>query len=101
MEYVPILAVALAFALTGTPVAKWLAIRLGVLDQPNQRKVHTVPTPLMGGLAIYAAFVVAVLVFWDNGGKNEILGILTGATLMAILGLLDDSGKLHPQIKLV
>ncbi len=101
LDYLPILVVALAFALTGTPIAKWLAVRLGVLDQPNQRKVHTVPMPLLGGLAIYAAFVLAVLIFWDVGGRSEVIGILTGGTLMAFLGFLDDSGRLHPQVKLL
>ncbi len=101
VDYLPILMVALAFALTGTPIAKWLAFRLGVLDQPNQRKVHTVPMPLLGGLAIYVAFVLAVLIFWDIGGRGEVIGILTGGTLLAILGFLDDSGRLHSQFKLL
>ncbi len=101
VDYFPVLAVALAFALTGTPVAKWLASRFGVMDQPNRRKVHIVPTPLLGGLAIYAAFVVALFLFWNTTNLNEVIGIVTGATLMALLGFLDDSGKLHAQIKLV
>jgi UDP-GlcNAc:undecaprenyl-phosphate/decaprenyl-phosphate GlcNAc-1-phosphate transferase len=101
IDYIPILVVALAFALTGTPLAKWLAVRVGLLDRPNQRKVHTVPTPLLGGVAIYVAFLVALVLFWKTGGLGEVIGIVTGATLMATLGVLDDSGRLHSQVKLL
>lgn len=100
-DYLPFLVAALAFALTGTPIARWLAVRLGHIDQPNSRKVHTIPTPLLGGLAIYAAFLLALFLFWDRDKLEQVVGIVSGATLMALLGFLDDGGRLHPQIKLL
>ena len=61
LAYLAVFAVALAGSLAATPVARRLAHRWGVLDQPSHRKVHLNPTPLLGGLAIYAAFWLAVL----------------------------------------
>lgn len=56
--------------------------------------------PLLGGLAIYAAFWLAVVISVRSSARAEILAILAGATLLAIVGILDDSGRLHHQIKL-
>ena len=50
-----IVAAALVLALGITPVARRMAHQFGVLDQPNARKVHVKPTPLLGGVAIYSA----------------------------------------------
>lgn len=100
-DYIPVLAAALAFAATGTPLARRLALRTGMVDQPNTRKVHTVPTPLLGGLAIYIAFVLSVFLVWDRVSASQMVAILVGATVVAALGFLDDSGKLHPQVKLL
>ena len=46
------------FALT--PVVRRLAIRGGAISQPNDRTVHATPTPTMGGIAMYAGFLVAM-----------------------------------------
>ena len=54
--------VALAAALIMTPVAKWLAPKVGAIDKPNARKVHSRLMPRMGGLGIYAGFVAALLI---------------------------------------
>ncbi len=52
---------ALGLSATLTPVAAWLARRVGAIDAPGGRKVHERPTPLFGGAAIYVAFIVAVV----------------------------------------
>jgi UDP-GlcNAc:undecaprenyl-phosphate/decaprenyl-phosphate GlcNAc-1-phosphate transferase len=87
-----------SFALTW-PV-KQFAIYAGFVDQPSARKVHLRPMPLLGGVAIYAGFVIAVAITVPSGVRMEVVGILVGATLLAITGILDDSGRLHHQIKL-
>lgn len=56
--------------------------------------------PLLGGVAIYAGFVIAVAVTVPTAMRMQVVGILAGATLLAITGVLDDSGKLHHQVKL-
>jgi UDP-GlcNAc:undecaprenyl-phosphate/decaprenyl-phosphate GlcNAc-1-phosphate transferase len=87
-----------SFALTW-PVRQF-AIYAGFVDQPSARKVHLRPMPLLGGVAIYAGFVIAIAVTVPSGVRMEILGILAAATLLAVTGILDDSGRLHHQIKL-
>src|SRR5438067_2866134 len=76
------------------------ALRLGMVDLPGPRKVHHAPIPLLGGLAMYAAVVIAVLLAFHGPAREQIEGILTGATLIAAVGILDDRGLLHHQVKL-
>jgi UDP-GlcNAc:undecaprenyl-phosphate GlcNAc-1-phosphate transferase len=76
------------------------ALRVGMVDLPGPRKVHMTPIPLLGGLAIYAAVVIAVLLAFHGPARTQIAGILIGATLVAAVGILDDRGLLHHQIKL-
>ena len=77
-----------------------LALRVGMVDLPGPRKVHLTPIPLLGGLAMYAAVVIAVLSAFSGPARSQIAGILIGATLVAAVGVLDDRGLLHHQIKL-
>ncbi len=77
-----------------------LALRVGMVDLPGPRKVHLTPIPLLGGLAMYAAVVIAVLLAFNGPARSQIVGILIGATLVAGVGILDDRGLLHHQVKL-
>src|SRR5216117_298569 len=77
-----------------------LALRVGMVDLPGPRKVHLKPIPLLGGLAMYAAVVIAVLFAFNGPARAQIVGILIGGTLVAAVGILDDRGLLHHQIKL-
>ena len=76
------------------------ALRVGMVDLPGPRKVHRAPIPLLGGLAMYAAVVIAVLLAFHGPARSQIAGILIGATLVAAVGILDDRGLLHHQVKL-
>jgi UDP-GlcNAc:undecaprenyl-phosphate GlcNAc-1-phosphate transferase len=77
-----------------------LALRVGMVDLPGPRKVHLTPIPLLGGVAMYAAVVIAVLFAFNGPARAQIAGILIGATLVAGVGILDDRGLLHHQVKL-
>lgn len=96
--------IAFGIALTASFALTWpvrqFALYAGFVDRPNARKVHLRPMPLLGGVAIYAGFVIAVVVTIPIGMRMEVVGILAGATLLAITGIIDDSGKLHHQVKL-
>src|SRR5229473_7427895 len=92
--------IALVASLLFTVPVRALALRVGMVDRPGPRKVHLTPVPLLGGLAIYAGFVLAILLTLDGAGRTQIAGILAGATLVAVVGFLDDRGLLHHQIKL-
>jgi len=93
-------ATALFVSVSLTPAARQLALRLGVVDRPSPRKIHLAPIPLLGGLAIYTGSVLAIILFIDGNARAQVVDILAGATLLLIVGILDDWGLLHPQIKL-
>ncbi len=87
-----------SFGLT-IPVRE-LALRTGMVDHPGPRKVHRTPIPLLGGLAIYCAVLLSSVFAWQGTARAEVLAILAGATLLATVGILDDRGLLHHQLKL-
>ncbi|AIF53812.1 glycosyltransferase family 4 protein [Pelosinus sp. UFO1] len=97
--YIVAFTVALAVAYFVTPRVKDLAIKVGALDAPDARKVHTRPIPRMGGLAIYAAFVLAVLA--SMYVSREIMGLLVGGTVILIVGIIDDLKPLPARVKLL
>jgi UDP-GlcNAc:undecaprenyl-phosphate GlcNAc-1-phosphate transferase len=92
--------IALVASLAMTLPVRALALRVGMVDVPGPRKVHVQPIPLLGGLAMYAVVVLAILLVFDGPARAQSAGIVTGATLVAGVGFLDDRGWLHHQIKL-
>jgi UDP-GlcNAc:undecaprenyl-phosphate GlcNAc-1-phosphate transferase len=91
---------ALLLAVGATPLMRMLALRLGVTDKPNARKVHTNPVPLLGGAAIYIAFIVALLLFADKRYVPQVVGIFVGASLVSLMGVVDDRWGLGSYVKL-
>lgn len=93
-----------AFALTAvlTPFMKSLAHRFGIIDHPNQsHKSHTNPIPYLGGLSIVVSTVfVTWFSFFFKDFSNELsqlaISILFPASLMALIGLIDDVKQLKP-----
>jgi UDP-GlcNAc:undecaprenyl-phosphate/decaprenyl-phosphate GlcNAc-1-phosphate transferase len=100
LTYTLVFAGAVAFAIGATPLARRVAHRAGMTDQPSARKVHSEPTPLLGGAAIYAAVLLALVLFGDRFYVAQLVGILVGATLVSFLGLWDDRRPLRPAVKL-
>src|SRR6266852_1073694 len=92
--------IALLASLLLTAPVRALALRVGMVDLPGPRKVHLQPIPLLGGLAMYAGVVLGVLFLFNGPARTQIAGILAGATLIAAVGILDDRGLLHHQVKL-
>ncbi|MBW2029882.1 MAG: undecaprenyl/decaprenyl-phosphate alpha-N-acetylglucosaminyl 1-phosphate transferase [Deltaproteobacteria bacterium] len=81
------------------PACIWIASRLGILDRPDWRKIHERPTPLLGGLGIYAAFCSALLM---NGVFLQgMKALLAGATMILVMGLLDDVRPIPAPLKFV
>jgi UDP-GlcNAc:undecaprenyl-phosphate GlcNAc-1-phosphate transferase len=93
-------AIALFSSLMLTAPVRALALRVGMVDLPGPRKVHLQPIPLLGGLAMYGGIMLAILFAFDGPARAQSAGIVTGATLVAAVGFLDDKGWLHHQIKL-
>ena len=98
--YLLIVASALFLVVAVTPLARRIAFRSGMIDQPAARKQHAIPTPLLGGAAIYLAFIISLFILGDRFYVNQVAGILLGATLVSFLGLWDDRHPLRPGVKL-
>jgi len=84
-----------------TPLVKKFAIRINAIDVPkDERRVHCKPVPVMGGLAIYISFVIGVTLY--NGIlTTSQLGIIIGATIIVMGGMIDDIKDLSPKYKLL
>ena len=96
------LGIAGAVSCVATPAARWLALRHGSIDVPDERKAHPRPTPTSGGVAIIAGFLVAALA---TGAPqylrpHALLAIISGALLVALVGLVDDRLDIPAKIKL-
>lgn len=98
--YLLMAASALMLAIGGTPVMRLVALRFGVIDRPTARKIHANPVPLLGGAAIYVAFIIVLLLFGDRRYIHEVVGIFLGATLVSLMGVVDDRWGLGSYVKL-
>lgn len=92
---------ALLFAISATPIARRVALVLGIMDHPSARKVHATPIPLLGGVAIYGACVLALGLFGGEFYVDQLVGIFLGATWVSFLGIWDDWRGLRPFLKLI
>ena len=80
------------------PASAWLAVRIGAMDQPSARKVHSAPVPRIGGLAVYLGFMAAVV--RNQQFSREVWGILAGGTVIFVLGFFDDWKGLSARARL-
>ncbi len=98
--------IAAAAAVLLTPSVIRLAFRTGALDTPDPRKVHKKPIPRIGGLAIYAAFMISMLLLLETSEIPEemvqgLIGLFVGGSLIVALGLWDDYVSLPAKVKLL
>lgn len=105
-EYLLAFVLAIGVALFATPMVMLLAAKTGALDKPDSRKVHKKPIPRIGGLGIYAAFIISmatVMILTDLSSEvfKEIVGLIVSGTLMMIVGLVDDYKNLPAKVKLL
>ncbi|MGH2777263.1 MAG: glycosyltransferase family 4 protein, partial [Actinomycetota bacterium] len=98
---------ALSITFMVTPIVRWGAVRLRVIDRPNDRKVHAEPTPTMGGLAMAIGLVGAGAIAYflpelreKFTESSELLGIGAGALVIFFLGAVDDLHDLPAPVKL-
>lgn len=93
----------LSFVLT--PFAKKMAYKIGAIDVPkDDRRVHKTPIPRLGGLAIYLATFITAFIFGIIGEisfDSSIIYIFVGATIIVLLGMVDDSKPLSAKVKLI
>ena len=94
---------ALVVSFLMTPVVKTFAYKVGAVDVPRDaRRMHKVPIPRLGGLAIFIGFMVSVLILGGvRGGNGQIQSILLGAVIIMVLGVVDDIMALPAMLKFV
>lgn len=92
------MAISLTLAVVFTPLAIAAARRFDFIDRPRGLKLHKLPTPLLGGTAVYLAFFVTAVIFLPIEGP--VRGILAGGAVAVVLGVVDDRIGLPPLIHL-
>ena len=105
-EYAVVLLTAALVTYLATPVVRMVAIRFRMMAAPRERDVHVIPTPRLGGVAIYLGVAAAVLVatrlpdLQRTFDDSQIYGVLVAGGLICLLGALDDMRDLDSLTKL-
>ncbi|MBD1823271.1 undecaprenyl/decaprenyl-phosphate alpha-N-acetylglucosaminyl 1-phosphate transferase [Cyanobacteria bacterium FACHB-DQ100] len=95
--------------LVATPIINRFGKRVGLVDQPNHRKVHQRPMVRLGGVAMFLGVVIALLIVWWIGGfgllkptkESEVWGLAIGGIAFFLIGLADDLFNLSPKTRLI
>jgi UDP-GlcNAc:undecaprenyl-phosphate GlcNAc-1-phosphate transferase len=106
-EYLLVLLVAATVTYLITPLVRWLAIRWNVMAAIRDRDIHSTPIPRLGGVAMYAGLLAGMLlasklplVSTVFSGSDDAVAVLTGCTLIWLLGVADDIWGLDALTKL-
>ncbi len=106
MQYLGFFIIAFSLAAIITPLIKRLAAKLKIYDIPEApRKMHSQPVPFLGGLAVYASFLISIVIYLIFGHPDFniiplkfFLAIIFGGLVLIIGGVLDDKFNLPPKI---
>lgn len=97
ISYVVVFVVALVSTYLLTPLFRWIAIRAGIVARPDERRIHTIAVPYLGGLAMLFGFLIGLGVAWATGdfntmfeGSSTPLGVALGAVVLCVVGTVDD-----------
>jgi UDP-GlcNAc:undecaprenyl-phosphate GlcNAc-1-phosphate transferase len=108
-SYTIIFVTSLLCSLLSTPVVRWWAIRMEVIDWPGERRIHSRPVPRLGGVAVFFAVAIAFLVsatcerhfermFFGPGTRLGV--VLAASSIIVLFGALDDAFSFSPGVKL-
>ncbi|MGR4072234.1 glycosyltransferase family 4 protein [Streptococcus parasuis] len=110
LKYVMVLIATIVMAVVLTPLVRFLALRIGAVDNPNARRINKVPMPSAGGLAIFISFAIASLVFLplivtrvhiSSNYFEYVFPIVAAGAVIILTGLIDDVRELAPLPKLL
>lgn len=110
LKYVMVLISTLIVSAIATPLVRFLAFKIGAVDNPNARRINKVPMPTAGGLAIFISFALATLTFLPGMVKHldyngtylqYVLPIVVAGGIVIVTGLIDDIKELKPFPKLI
>jgi UDP-GlcNAc:undecaprenyl-phosphate GlcNAc-1-phosphate transferase len=107
ISYLIVFAVAAAVSFLATPIVLRFSARIGAIDVPDDRKVHSTPTPTLGGIALFLGVVAGLGTARLLGDfkqlfhtSSEPIGVLVAAMMVVLLGTLDDLRGLKASTKL-
>lgn len=111
MNYFFLFFVAFILSVNFTKISRWLARKFNIVDDPGreaERRVHVKPIPLLGGLGLYLAFFVLLLViiicdWWPSGeiSLKNLIGVFIGSTILIIGGILDEKKDFKPSFQFI
>ena len=110
LKYVMVLIATIFMAVVLTPLVRFLALRIGAVDNPNARRINKVPMPSAGGLAIFISFAISSLVFlplivtrvhFFSTYFEYVVPIVIAGAVVILTGLIDDVRELAPLPKLL
>lgn len=111
INYLLLFLVGFLLSLALTPAVRWLAFRVKALDMPGERKVHTKPVPRLGGLGVFVAFHVGLLLgfgplpdlafYLRDFAHQWLVHLLPAVAVIVIVGIADDIRPLRPVIRLL
>jgi Fuc2NAc and GlcNAc transferase len=86
-----------------TEVVRKLAVKNNILDKPNNRSAHTVPTPRLGGVAFILVFKFGLffLFFLELADTWTVLGLFLGGGIVSLVGYFDDKSSIVIPVRLV
>jgi len=100
MSWYFIFGVPFVLAVLLTPIIKKIAIYLNAVDHPNVRKVHTKVMPRLGGVAIFLAATISLIIFAKET-EEPLIWILLGSFVIVTAGIIDDLKPLSARVKLL
>lgn len=108
IKYIAVFGISLLTVLIFTPLFIKIAPRLGFIDYPNKRCIHTLPIPLAGGIIVFVAFHLACFALYYYlwpliSGKLDLKwwhAFIIASSFLLVIGLIDDRFNISPLIKL-
>jgi UDP-GlcNAc:undecaprenyl-phosphate GlcNAc-1-phosphate transferase len=97
MIYLSAILIAMFLTIVLVPICRHLAFRLNIIDMPDARRVHTVPTPRTGGIAM-ALGALAPVLLWSHL-SDFTASVMVGAWILVLFGLIDDRRDLNYKAK--
>ncbi len=98
--YIAAFACAFAISMVTTPLAKKISEKLGAIDYPKARGMHTKPMPRLGGIAIVLGFMITVMLlyrFVNDINIKHFIGFIAGAIVIVTVGIIDDAKIFLPK----
>ncbi len=105
--FLPVIGAAALVTLIATPAFRWLSFRVGAVQAPDERRVHTRPLAILGGAAILLGVLAGLAVGWQDATFDAVftastvpLGVALGAIVIFGVGQLDDLREVSPPAKI-